>query len=265
MSLQSDVRSIELGRGLSANSVLSKGSGPAVVYLHGLLGQQWDRLLDGLSSKRSVYAPEVAGAHEPDELKAFDTIHDLTIYVDDVVRKLELGTFDLIGHSFGGMVAAEYAALFPERVRKLILIDPLGLWRDDKPVADFTYATPDKQRTLILGSSDEEAAKKLLELPGGTTHRNREIVRRATSMASILHFIWPIPERGLRKRMYRIAAPTQIIWGEDDLIVPQAYADDFASAIRKSEIKIIPSASHTPQFNKPDEVLKAALSFLDKD
>jgi pimeloyl-ACP methyl ester carboxylesterase len=257
-----DINTVELGRGLRDNPVLVRGEGPPLVYLHGLMGQAWDTLLEGLSAPRRVYAPAFAGADEPDELKAFDTIHDLVIYLDDVIRKLDLNRFDLVGHSFGGMVAAEYAALFPERVRKLVLIDPMGLWRDDAPVTDFIYVTPDKQAELILGEANTDAARRLLALPEEVTAKNREIVRRITNMASILHFIWPIPERGLSKRLHRVTAPTQLLWGEQDKIVPRAYADDFASAIRTSEVEIIPGGSHTPQFNSPGAVLDKVQRFL---
>jgi pimeloyl-ACP methyl ester carboxylesterase len=253
---------VELGRGLQDNPVLVGGTGSPLVYLHGLSGQTWDGLLEGLSRQHRVYAPAFAGADEPDELKGFDTVHDLVIYLDDVIRGLGLDTFDLVGHSFGGMLAAEYAALFPERARKLVLIDPLGLWRDDAPVTDFIYVTPDQQAELILGEADSDAARKLLALPDEFTARNREIVRRITSMASVLHFIWPIPERGLAKRLHRITAPTQLLWGEQDKIVPCTYARDFASAIRTSEIEIVPGASHTPQFNEPAAVLDRIQRFL---
>lgn len=254
---------IELGRGLSANPVLVKGDGPPLVYLHGLMGQAWDDLLEGLSAGRQVHVPAFAGAGEPEELKAFDAVHDLVIYLDDVVRKLGLSTFDLVGHSFGGMLAAEYAALFPERVRKLTLIDPMGLWRDDAPVTDFIYVTPERQLELLLGVSDGEMVRRLLALPDDPTASKREFVRRITSMASMLHFIWPIPERGLAKRLYRIAAPTRLIWGENDRVVPATYAGDFSSAIPGSTIVIIGGASHTPHFNRPAEVLDAVRRFLE--
>jgi pimeloyl-ACP methyl ester carboxylesterase len=256
------IKTVELGRGLQDNPVFVHGDGPPLVYMHGLGGQAWDPLLEGLSKTRRVYAPANAGADEPDELKAFDTVHDLVIYLDDVVRGLGLDRFDLVGHSFGGMLAAEYAALFPERVRKLVLIDPLGLWRNDAPVTDFIYVTPDKQTELILGEASSEAARKLLALPEEVIAKNREIVRRITGLASILHFIWPIPERGLAKRLHRITAPTQLLWGEQDMIVPPAYADDFASAIHGSEVEIIPGGSHTPQFNNPAVVLDKIQRFL---
>lgn len=257
------VQSIELGRGLQPNVMLVKGEGRPLVYLHGLSGQQWDAFQDGLSQGRKVLAPASAGSDEPDELKAFDTVHDLVLYYDDLFRQLGLVQFDLVGHSFGGMVAAEYAAHFPERVGKLVLIAPLGLWRDDAPVENFTYQTPENQTRLLLGDPDGADVQAYMALPDEQPARNKEVVRRITSMASMLHFIWPIPERGLSKRLYRVKAPTLMVWGEEDKVVPPVYARDFAAALGDARLHVVPGAGHAPQFTKTAAVLDTVLGFLE--
>jgi pimeloyl-ACP methyl ester carboxylesterase len=247
---------------LLPNPVLVKGEGTPVVYLHGLTGQRWDAFQDGMAKNHRVFSPANAGADEPGELTAFDTIHDLVFYYDDVLRKLGLEKFALVGHSFGGMVAAEYAAAFPERVSSLVLIAPLGLWRDDAPVANFTYQTPDNQTAMLLGDPASDEVKAFMALPQEQPAQNREIVRRITSMASILHFIWPIPDRGLAKRLYRVKAPTLVVWGEDDKVISASYAKDFATAIDGAKVEVIAQAGHTPQFSHAARVLDKVLTFL---
>ena len=59
------------------------------------------------------------------------------------IRRLGLGAPALVGHSFGGMVACEIAAAMPERVKRLVLIDPLGLWRDELPVNNWMILPDD--------------------------------------------------------------------------------------------------------------------------
>lgn len=260
--MSASTRHIELGRGLQPNPVLVKGDGTPLVFLHGLMGQKWDAFQESLSKKHTVYSPASAGADEPGELTAFDTIHDLVYYHDDVFRKLGLEKFDLVGHSFGGMVAAEYAAAFPERVRSLVLIAPLGLWRDDAPVANFTYQTPDNQLAMLLGNPASDDVKAFMQLPEEQPAQNKEIVRRITSMASMLHFTWPIPDRGLAKRLYRVKAPTLVVWGEDDKVVPAAYAKDFAKAIEGARVETIAGAGHMPQFSHAARVADKVQSFL---
>ena len=256
------VQSIELGRGLQPNPVLIKGQGRPLVFLHGLNAQKWDDFQEGLSVRHKVYAPANAGADEPGELKAFDNVHDLVLYYDDVFRKLGIDRFDIVGHSFGGMMAAEYAAHFPEKVGKLVLISPLGLWRDDAPVENFIYQTPEKQTAMILGDPASEAVQAYTALPDEQAEKNREIVRRITSMASILHFIWPIPERGLVKRLHRIAARTLVLWGEQDKLISPSYAQDFAAAIAAATSRRIAGAGHTPQLSQPERVLELVHGFL---
>lgn len=261
--MNASTKTIELGRDLLPKAVLVKGEGTPVVYLHGLTGQKWDAFQDGLSQKHKVLAPANAGSDEPEhELKQFDTIHDLVYYYDDVFNKLELDKFDLVGHSFGGMVAAEYAAAFPGRVKSLVLIAPLGLWRDDAPVENFTYQTPENQTAMLVGDPASDEVKAFMALPAEQPEQNKEIVRRITSMASILHFIWPIPDRGLAKRLYRIKAPTLVVWGDQDKVISSTYAKDFAGAIDGAKVEIIANAGHMPQFSQASRVLDKVLTFL---
>lgn len=257
-----NTQTIELGRGLQPSPVLVQGEGRAVVFMHGLSGQRWDAFQEGLSRQHKVHALANAGSDEPDELRAFDSVHDLVLYYDDVLSHLGVERFDLVGHSFGAMMAAEYAAHFPERVERLVLIAPLGLWRDDAPVENFIYQTPDDQTRLLLGDPESDAVKAFMALPEEPQARNREIVRRITSMASILHFIWPIPERGLVKRLHRVKARTLLVWGDDDRLVSPSYAQDFAAAIAGAKVEVVKGAGHAPQLSHASQVLDKVLAFL---
>jgi len=81
-------------------------------------------------------------------------------------------------------------------------------------------------------------------------------------MASILHFVWPLPDKGLRERIHRVSAPTLLVWGERDALVPPVYADEFAGLLRQSEKVLIPGAGHLPQLEQPEPVRRAVLEFL---
>ncbi len=260
--MTASICSIDVADGFQPNPVLIKGEGAPLVYLHGLLGQEWNGLVDGLSAIRRVYAPAHAGADEPDELRHLNGMHDLVLYYDDVLDALGLDQVDLVGHSFGGMVAAEIAAVHPDRVRRLVLIDALGLWRDDAPVADFLLVPSDRQTALLLGDPASDAVRARLALPDDPEQRIVQTLRRTTSMASIAHFLWPIPERGLARRLRRIKAPTLVVWGSEDRLVPSAYAQDFADAIRTATVEVIAGAGHTPHFPDCQTVLDKVTAFL---
>jgi len=149
-------RNIELPGGFAANPVIIKGEGAPVVYFHGPFGQEWDGFLDDLAAYRRVYAPAHAGAEQTEDLDQLDGLSDLVLYYDDLFDRLGLDRIDLIGHSFGGMVAAEYAATFRDRVRQLVLIDAMGLWRDDAPVADHLLVSPQALVKLLVPSSADD-------------------------------------------------------------------------------------------------------------
>ena len=99
-----------------------------------------DPYLDGLAERYRVFAPVHPGFGDSTGLEHIDDIIDLAIYYHDFMDELGLESAHVVGHSLGGMLAAEMAALDPRRVRKLVLCDPIGLWRDDAPVLDFFSA-----------------------------------------------------------------------------------------------------------------------------
>ena len=79
---------------------------------------------------------------------------------------------------------------------------------------------------------------------------------------ALTKFIWPIPDKGLRRRLKRIAAPTLILFGADDAFVPARYAGDFANGIATAEALVIPGAGHMVPYEKTAEVAQAILRFL---
>jgi pimeloyl-ACP methyl ester carboxylesterase len=255
-------QNVELPGGFADNPVLIKGHGAPVVYLHGPFGQEWDEFLDDLSLRRRVYAPAHAGAEQTEDLDHLDGIPDLLLYYDDLFDSLGLDRVDLIGHSFGGMVAAEYAATFRDRVGKLVLIDAMGLWRDDAPVQDHLLVAPENLARLLFHdlSKPEVAAK--LAMPTERDAMNAALVQRFGALASTSHFIHPIPERGLKRRLRRIKAKTLILWGAEDALVPPVYAADFAALIPDAYAEIIEDAGHLPQIEQRKAVSELLEDFL---
>jgi pimeloyl-ACP methyl ester carboxylesterase len=248
--------------GFVPNPVLIEGEGNPVVFFHGPFGQEWSGFLDDLAASHTVYAPAHAGSVDFRDLERIDNLWELLLYYDDIFAALGLKTFDLVGHSFGGMVAAEYAATYPDRVRKLVLIDAMGLWNERHPVADHLLATPKTQAQLRFHNLDNPAVSKILQAASNQSEEVAAATVRYLALGSTSHFIHPIPERGLRRRLRRIAAPTLIVWGAEDRLTPRAYAEEFASAISNARLEIVPNAGHTPYVEQRDVVSAAVNTFL---
>ena len=75
-------------------------------------------------------------------------------------------------------------------------------------------------------------------------------------------FVWPIPDRGLAKRLHRVRAPTLIVWGEDDALIPSAYAAEFADRIAGSRVEIVAECGHIPQLEQGAATLEIVRRFL---
>ncbi|PWT98673.1 MAG: alpha/beta hydrolase [Terriglobia bacterium] len=236
------------------------GSGPPVVFLHGAGGLLWDEFLEKLAARHTVYAPELPGTSEgdPDAISHLDNLWDLVLYNYEVLDGLDLRAVPIIGHSFGAMLAAELAASNPERVSKLVLIAPIGLWREDTPVANWMAVTPASDMVkLLLHEPEGPLAQKMFGVPDTDAQ-----IKMIWSMACSGKFVWPIPDKGLKKRIHRIQAPTLILWGKQDRLISSVYAQEFASRIAGSRVELIDQSGHLPTAEHPDRVVGLIEDFL---
>ena len=240
------------------------GAGPPLVYLHSAAGLMWDPFLTRLCDSYTVYAPEFPGTSpaDPYAIHQLDDLWDVILAYEQALRELGLGAAALIGHSFGGMLAAELAAAYPGRFTRLALIAPLGLWRDDTPVSNWMTVPSGQLSALFFAHPDSEAARAMFAIPDDQEAAISAGVGLIWALGCTGKFLWPLPEKGLAKRLHRVSAPTLIIWGEHDHLIPSGYASEFAQRIPGSRVVLIPEAGHTPQLEHLDATYAAVASFL---
>ena len=244
--------------------VYTGGSGPQLLWLHGLRGvDPADPLLAALQTRYRITAPVAPGFNDLDELSRIDNIHELALDYDDLIEDLGLQDFILIGNSFGAMAAAEIAAHFPRRVSRLILLTPFGLWNDSYPVADL-FAVPFTQIDDILWHDPKarDAFARPAVVDADVKVAAAKMVSLAQSFTAVTKFVWPIPDRGLRRRLPRIACPTLVVFGEQDGIVSARYAEDFEAGLRDVRTAVVPGAGHMLPYEKPEQVTDLIDSFL---
>lgn len=241
------------------------GSGPPVVFLHGPWGARHDGdFLERLATTHTVYVPWHPGTTpgDPDAIHQIDDWWDLIVYHGELFDRLELEAPDVVGHSFGGMVAAEIAATTPSRVGKLALLAPLGLWRDDAPVKNWMILPDDERRRALFEDPNGKAARRFFDLPDDREARAEALASFIWAQACTGKFVWPIPDKGLKKHIHRIAAPTLIIWGNQDGIVDAVYARDFVDRIARTRLAMIDGAGHFPQLEEAEVVAAIVRQFL---
>jgi pimeloyl-ACP methyl ester carboxylesterase len=241
-----------------------KGQGRAVVFFHGPWGLTWGPFLDALARQFTVFAPEHPGTTpgEPDAIQHVDGLWDLVLCYDEMLERLRLSDVMLVGHSFGAMVACEVAAQRPSRVRRLVLIDPIGLWRDDAPVTNWMLVSPQDLPKYVFRESDGPAAKALFSIPEDPEAGALARTRLIWGMGSTGKFIWPIPDKGLKKRIHRIEAPTLLLWGAEDRLVPRVYAEEFSRRLPRTQVEVVDGAGHAPHLEQPETVAALVGRFL---
>jgi pimeloyl-ACP methyl ester carboxylesterase len=260
-----ELRTLRLWQNRIETEVEIAGNGPPLVYLHGPWGLDPDRaFVAHLANGNTVFAPKHPGTTrgDPDGVHALDGWLDLVVYYGELFDKLALAAPALVGHSFGGLVAAEFAAAAPKSTGGLVLIDPVGLWRDDLPVKNWMILSDDARRHSLFADPEGEAAQRFFAVPSDPSERVDTLAQFIWAQACTGKFVWPIADRGFKNRIHRIAAPTLIIWGKADRMVAPAYAQEFAQRIAGAQVELIDQAGHLPQFEQPEAVAKAVHGFL---
>src|SRR5262245_491412 len=242
--------------------VWRQGKGPKLGFLAGYGGlPRWIPFLDRLAEKRTVIGPSLPGFPGGDRGHVLlDTHLDWVLAVRDLIDKAGLAGADLVGSSVGGSFAAEVAAIWPERVKRLALIAPFGLFDEKDPATDAWAQKADDGPGLMTVNPD--TYKKLKEMPAGANSIEWPIEQTRAAEAAARIF-WPLGNTRLERRLPLINAPTLILWGEKDRLIPRSYAAAIAKAIKaRTETRIIAGAGHLAELDKPDEVAAAVLGFM---
>jgi pimeloyl-ACP methyl ester carboxylesterase len=238
---------------------LEGGAGQSLIYLHGAGGVTADDpLLARLAARFHVFAPFLPGYGETEECGELRDMLDFTLHTWDVAQALGVADPILVGHSMGGMIAAEMAAVAPHDVSRLALICPAGLWLDDHPIVDMFSLLPFEMPKYLF--HDPEAGAALMT--AGLEMDDPEflktyLIRNARQLGMAGKILFPIPERGLAGRLYRIQARTVLIWGESDRVIPSTYGPAFQAAIAGSRLVTIGEAGHMVTVEKPAAVMEA--------
>ena len=245
--------------------VVEAGKGRDLLYLHGAGGlMPNDPLIAALASKYRVVAPLLPGYGRSEGEEGLRDMLDIALHGLDVLETLKLRKPIVVGHSMGGMIAAEMAAIARTEVTKLCLLAPAGLWLDDHPIADIFSKLPYEIPGLLF--HDAEAGRALLTAGGGDMNDpeflKQFLVMNARRLGMAGKILFPIPDRGLGQRLQRVSARTLIVWGAEDMLIPPVYGPAFKKAISKSKLLRVAKAGHAVGQEKPAAVLKAIRDFF---
>jgi len=260
------IESVEVLGGRLEMQVAVMGEGEPLVYLHSAGGLKWDSFMESLAERYKVYAPYYPGTHvsDPHAIEHVESLWDAVLAYDDLLDQLGLESCRLVGWSFGGMLACELAAQRREKISKLVAISPVGLWRDDAPYscATFTAIPAEDLPGILFHRLDAPEVKRYLAVPDDPIAEAEANLALVWALACTCKVIWPIPDKGLDRRIHRVTAPSLVVWGEHDRLVSSVYAKEFGNALPNSEVFILSDTGHGPLQEDPDKGIPKVQSFL---
>jgi pimeloyl-ACP methyl ester carboxylesterase len=268
---------LDAARGGSRMRYLRAGSGPALLLVHGLLGYSfsWRFAIPALARHASVYAIDLLGTGFSDQPSGLDC--SLKASVERLVQfmnKTGLASCDLLGTSHGGALAMLAAALAPDRVRRLVLVDPVNPWSAhgkwltiflSNPVIASLFSTLAPQAISLhsyyhrrmfgdrrrIPPDSLEGYLKPMRIPGSyeyalavTRSWNRDLRELESALPCIAHI------------------PALLIWGSLDTAVDPASAAQLQQCFRDCRLVMLEGVGHLPYEEAPEEFNRAVVEFL---
>ena len=246
---------------------------PALLLLHGFGSslQAWDVWSLKLEQKYRVIRLDLPGFGLTGASPANDYSEekDLAILAH-FADKLGLEKFSVVGHSMGGKMAWSLAASQPERVQALVLMAPDG-FPETNDIGTKPYAVPAIMGLIkyvlpkyLVRKSIEPAFAEADALNDALVNRYYDMLRAPGVRGAILErsnqtiYSDPVP------RLKAIKAPTLLIWGEQDQMIPSSNAQSYASVLLNSTTVLVPQLGHLLQEEQPEKGLAVLMEFLDQ-
>ena len=249
-------------------NVIELGSGPPVVFIHGLSGswQNWLEQLPVFARDHRVITFDLPGFGASQMPREKITIRGYGHFVDALLDELGVSSAAVVGNSMGGFIGIELAIRFPERVERLVLVSAAGL--------SIEYLR--NERALAVLNAIEN---RLAAYSGWLASRSDALARRPVARRMIFGIVAHRPDRlpgplvaeqvrgsgkpgfipaldaltdyPIRDRLGEIACPTLIVWGAEDKLVPARDADEFARLIPNSRKVVWPETGHVAMIERP--------------
>jgi pimeloyl-ACP methyl ester carboxylesterase len=241
------------------------GTGPVVVLLHGLgePKEDWRASTEALSQKFRVLVPDQIGFGKSDKPLIDYSIQTYVDFLNEFLRQLKVEKASLVGESLGGWIAGLYAVELTDGahlvpVEKLVLVDAAGL-KQDRPVTNLNPSSLAAMRAVLeavyydTSWLNEDVLRKIFT--------DKLAARDGYTVRSILSNPGLGAER-LDDRLANIKAPTLVVWGKQDQLLPISSGERYAAGIAGAKLVSFDKCGHVPPVEKTQEFLAAVAAFL---
>lgn len=259
--------------------VARQGRGAPLVLVHGWMMSHWcfRPIVDALAAEREVIAVDLPGYGESDRPSTARFAYDLPSLADNLAETMQaigLGRADVLGHSMGGGAALTLAARHPDRVQRLIVAAGALYKLPDLPLPARLALVPGVGPLLfrhVYGRRDFARGCRTFSVRDG----------RCLDDEWIDYFWARLCRDGGKDAAYacmgmlasladhnadpgRVRAPTLIIWGDEDRLIPLAHGRRLGRAVAGAELAVVPASGHMPFLERPQEFLRVLRPFLSR-
>jgi pimeloyl-ACP methyl ester carboxylesterase len=237
------------------------GQGPPLLYLHSAAGEaEWLPIHEALAREFTVYVPAHPGFALSAGLEQIRDIQDMAWHYVDLVAQLKLDRLPVIGFSLGAWLACELAIVRPHLVGRLALVAAAGLRVVGAPMAEIFIDDLEKLRRLLFHDPESSIAKE--SMPGSLDDPRIVNWLRAREATARVGWNPYLHNPRLPAHLRRIEAPTLVLWGRQDRVIPLAHGEYYASHIPDARLVVLETCGHMAPLEKPDEVAALAAEFL---
>jgi pimeloyl-ACP methyl ester carboxylesterase len=230
-------------------AVLTAGDGPPLVFFHGAGTFSGFDFALPWAERFKVYVPYHPGFGESGDDDRIDAMADYVLHYLDLLDRLGLDRFRLVGFSLGGWLAATFASMERERVERLALVAPAGLRDPDHPGPDIFRIPPEELPPMLVHDM------KVLARFGSGAPTPEMMVRGYREQTATARVAWEHPtDRKLPRWLRRIDMPTLIVWGKEDRLLPAGQAEAWKRLLPHAEVKTFGPAGHLVLDERPEAV-----------
>jgi len=243
----------------------------AVLLVHGLgkpAARDWAKVIPALAAQHTVYAVDLPGFGHSDKGNHLYSPDNFARAIDAVMAGRAQRPFVLIGHSMGGAVALAYAAAYPNRVSRLVLVDSAGVLHRSV-YAEFLGRVA-AQRAIGMDSPWFEQVVRSIQARaenwparGDLALENAGVRQRVLRGDPNAISAFAMIERDFSQALRAIRAPTLVVWGAQDIVAPLRTGQALAAAIPGARLTVLEGAGHAPQVQFPERFNPVVLDELD--
>jgi pimeloyl-ACP methyl ester carboxylesterase len=235
---------------------------PSILLLHGLGGSadRWTKLIPYLAGKYRLIIPDIIGFGYSEKPHVDYRIDFFINFIKKFLTELNISNINLIGSSFGGLLALEYAIKYETEIKKLVLVSPAGMMR-------YVSTTLKHYISAALYPTYENVLRAYQEMIYNSSMVSKESIQDfinrmnlPNSKYAFMSTLMSFNDHPTLTDRLKINIPTLIIWGRNDKLIPVRYAKKFK--IPNSKIVLLDNCGHYPHIEKIEEFTKILLKFL---